>query len=312
MNYKINFENYKENFSIPAIILSDSFKEINGDYLKVILLIFKNPDKEYSVNLLSKLLGLSEATTKDAIEYWISRNVLKTPNENEIKREIKPNIVVGDKIRQQDNGMIDNELKFLFDNAQKILSRNMTSTDVRILKNIYESYNLPVDVILMVIAYCVKQGKNSIKYIENECMIWYNNGVSSSAKAEEFLLYKEKQSVFERQVREIFKLNDMSFKSNEQMCIDKWYNNFKYGKDIIALAYERAIPYVSRPTIAYTNTILANWNQKGFRTVDDILASENIVKNSNTPKEVQTTDTNSYSFDLDEYEKQLRQTPKLD
>lgn len=310
MNYKINFENYKENFSIPSVIISDNFNEINGDYLKVILLIFKNPDREYSVNLLSKLLGLSEATTKDAIDYWISVNVLL--DDKNIKKTIKPTIVSGDKFKVQDNKMVDSELKFLFDNSQKVLSRNMTSTDIRILKRIYHEYSLPVDVILMVIAYCVKIGKDSIKYIENECLAWYNNGVNSSAKAEEYLLYKERQSVFERQVREIFKISDVQFKANEQMCIDKWYNKFKYSKDIVALAYERALNYVLRPSIPYTNTILANWNQKGLRTVDEIIESENINTQSKNNMSQDNIKNNTSSFDIDEYEKQLRQTPKLD
>lgn len=311
MSYKINFENYKENFSIPAIILSDNFKQINGDYLKVILLIFKNPDKQYSINLLSKLLGLSEATIKDAIDYWISLDVLRTDDTDNRTKVINPNIVVGNKIEPKNDNMIDNQMKFLFDNAQKILPRNMTSTDVQILKHIYKDYNLPVDVILMVIAHCVKQGKDGIKIIENECMLWYNRGVNNSTKAEEFLLNKEKQSIFERQVREIFKISEINFKPYEQSCIDKWYRKFKYGKDIVQLAYERALQYIDRPTIAYTNTILANWNKKGFRTINDILESENIAKNTSNDKDININD-NTHSFDLEEYEKQLRQAPSLD
>lgn len=311
MSYKINFENYRENFSIPVIISENNFKEINGDYLKVILLIFKNSDKEYSNNLISKLTGLSEATVKDAIEYWISKGVLKSDSSsNRTKQQIQPNIVVGDVIKPATKPMVDSEFKFLIDSAQKILSRVMTSTDIQILKYIYQDYRLPIDVILMVIEYCVKQGITGIKFIENECMIWYNNGITNSVQAEEFLLNKEKQVVFEKQVKDIFKKGDISFKANEQICIDRWYNDFRYGKDIILLAYEKALPYVKTPTISYINTILCNWNQKGFRTVTDIVGSENIGNNKLNFAE--DTLNKSYSFDIDEYEKQLRKTPRLD
>ena len=311
LSYRINFENYKENFSVPAIILENNLKDVNGDYLKLILLIIKNSDKEYGINLLSKLLDLPETTVKQAISFWISKGVLKDIENNNIGRTITPNIVTGETIKPQNNVMVDSQMKFLFDSAQRMLSRVMTSTDIQILKHIYQDYNLPIDVILMVIGYCVKQGKTGIKIIENECLTWYNMGVTNSARAEEYMLHKEKQSVFEQQVREIFNMGDLSFKANEQKFIDKWYNKFRYGKDIVALAYEKAKTYVVRPTIPYVNTILANWNQKSFRTLDDILDSENFGY-KNKINESKDISNKSHSFDLDEYERQLRQTPTLD
>lgn len=44
--------------------------------IKVLLLILRNPGEDFTVEELSKRIGYCKADTLDAVEYWISENVL--------------------------------------------------------------------------------------------------------------------------------------------------------------------------------------------------------------------------------------------
>lgn len=44
--------------------------------IKVLLLILRNPGEDFAVEELSKRIGYCKADTLDAVEYWVSENVL--------------------------------------------------------------------------------------------------------------------------------------------------------------------------------------------------------------------------------------------
>lgn len=44
--------------------------------IKVLLLILRNPGEDFTVEELSKRIGYCKADTLDAVEYWVSENVL--------------------------------------------------------------------------------------------------------------------------------------------------------------------------------------------------------------------------------------------
>ena len=76
MTYRINFNQYANHFALPQEIVSDDIAEMDALYLKTALLIFKNADKHYSVNLLSNLLGQPEKRIEEALSYWVRRGLL--------------------------------------------------------------------------------------------------------------------------------------------------------------------------------------------------------------------------------------------
>lgn len=304
MNYQINFSNYKHNFSLPSLVVEEDFKDINSDYLKIILMIFKNPDKDYSVNLLSNLLNLSESTVNSAIRYWIQKGVLLDGEEKTIPVQVisKPKAPA-----VPAKPVNDSELKFLLSNMEHFLARPVTSMDVKTITYIYEYYRLPADVILMAIQYCAGKGKNSIKYIESVCIGWYDQGIVNHTLAEEYLKLSNEQKSNENKIKKMFGITGRTLIASEEKFIRTWFLEYRFDLDVIQLAYEKTVQNTGKVAFAYTNKILTNWHEKGFKTLKDILQNE-----SPRSRKKKTSGGGNNSYDLDEYEKQLNKIPTLD
>ena len=70
MDYQICFESFRKNFALPDLLSIQQLKQVDGRYLKVLLLLFQNPDRHYTSDLLSSLLELPESVVEDALAYW--------------------------------------------------------------------------------------------------------------------------------------------------------------------------------------------------------------------------------------------------
>lgn len=304
MDYQINFAHYKQNFSLPSIIMEGDFKKMDSDYLKVILFIFRNPDKDYSCNLLSNLLALSEHTVKEALHYWMEKGVLLPGNQ-----EPKNVVLVSEKSAPMvHSGKVtqDAELQFLLSHMETILKRPATSADLKTITYIYEYYRLPADVILMAIQYAVERGRNGIKYIESVCIGWYDQGITNHTMAEAFLQQAAKRQENESKVKKLFGISERKLIASEEKYIETWFNQYQFDLDMIELAYERTIKNTGKLAFAYLNKILANWYQKGYRSLQDVLEKES------GGISVKKAGNSQTSYDMDAFEKHLNKVPTLD
>lgn len=304
MDYQIDFTNYQTNFSLPSIIMEGDLKKLNSDYLKVILLIFRNPDKDYSVGLLSNLLALSEQTVKDALDYWKKRGLLLPGDQKE-----KTVQVISDKktVSSPSKSIQDSELQFLLSRMETTLQRPMTSTDVKTITYIYEYYRLPADVILMAVQYAAERGKNGIKYIESVCIGWYDQGITNHSLAEAFLQQAAKRAGNENQVKKLMGISGRKLIASEERYISSWFDEFHFDLDVIGEAYERTVQNTGKVAFAYMNKILLNWHQKGYRTLQDIIRNEPSRKGNG-----KAASQGENSYDIDAFEKHLNKIPTLD
>lgn len=303
MNYEINFEHYRHNFSLPTLIVEEGLKEIDSDYLKVILLIFRNPDKNYSTGLLANLLNLSPEKTEAAIRYWVQKGVLlggQQPKQEQVH-------TISQRVRPETPPLGDTELKFLLSSMEGLLQRPVTSTDVKTITYIYEYYRLPADVILMAIQYAVERGKNSIKYIESVCIGWYDQGIITHTQAEEHLQKLSKEQEFAREIKRMFGIAGRKLIPSEEKFISAWFQQYQFPLEVIELAYEKTIQNTGKVAFAYTNKILLNWHKKGYRTLEDIRRNE-----EGKSYRRQGGGSQSRSYDIEEFEKYLDQVPKLE
>lgn len=299
MDYRINFENYKHNFSLPVLVVAEDLKDVHSDYLKIILMIFKNPDKEYSINLLSNLLNLSENMVRSGITYWIEKGVLL-----QSKTKAVPAVqMVSESKLPEKREINDAELKFLIDSMQHVLGRPVTSTDIRNITYIYEYYRMPADVILMAIQYSVDKGKSNMKYIESVCIGWYEQGVVTHALAEEYLKRAAQHKEGENQVKQIFGIAGRPLIASEEKYIETWLTVYQADFEMIALAYERTIKNTGKIAFAYTNKILSSWHQKGYHTIQDVLDNE--------PGSARTVKPGGSSFDIDLLDRMLDHVPSI-
>lgn len=301
MPYKINFEAYSNNFAIPQELIDENFESLDPTYLKVILLIFKNSDKNYSVNLLSNLLNVPENKVESAIEYWISKNFLVPLD----KKKIQPEAIVLSKMSQPITPInvksLSQELSYLLECMESILSRPITSAEHKTVVHILEFLRLPADVILMAIEYCVSIDKVNARYIEKVCTTWADNGINTHELAEQYLNLLKQSRLNEMKVQKIFGIESRNLIDSERNFINRWLNEFKFNVDIIKLAYEKTINAIGKLAFPYINKILLSWYEKGYKTLEDVETNE-------LPKK---TEKKSTSYDIDELDRFWDNVPKL-
>lgn len=306
MTYKINFETYSDNFSLPSQIADENLSTVNGDYLKVILLIFRNSNKNYSINLISNLLNLPEKCVKNAIDYWISHGVLL---EQSLENLPQKNVVVLQKHRPHASvptrvaGNV--ELSFLLECMENLLGRTVSTVEYKSVAHILETIKLPADVVLMALEYCISIGKVSTRYIETVCANWADNGITTHEAAEQYLSFMKKEKQHQGIIQKIFGIENRALTTDEQNAVSRWFNEYQFDQDVITYAYERTIGAIGKISFPYTDKILLNWKEKGYTDLQSIMDNENGSKKMVSVKE-------KSSYDLDELERYWDTVPKLD
>lgn len=300
MSYEINFETYKNYFVLPQDILND-IDTLDSDFLKVILVIFRNNDKHYSPNLISNLLNIQEQRVNEALEYWIGRGILIfTENIKEISKPVilsKQPAVFSIKSSSQ-------ELKYLLECMEATLARPITSAEHKSVVHILEFIKLPADVVLMAIQYCVSINKLSPRYLEKICATWADNGINSHELAEKYLNMLSTLKSKEHQVQKLFGIENRNLIETEQEFIRKWIIDYSFDLDVIQLAYEKTITAIGKLAFPYLNKILQSWHENGYKTVTDVISDGGVNKSNHTANK-------KTSYDIDELDRFWNNVPKL-
>lgn len=295
MAYRIRYEAYSDNFALPQGVIGDDFRSLDGICLKVILLIYRNSNKNYSVNLLSSLLGVDDAQVQRALDYWIEKGLLVETEQPQIQPEA---VVLPVKSAPSHKG--NSELLFLMECMEKQLGRPITSVEQRSVLHIMEHYNLPADVILMAVEYCDTVGKPNVRYIEKVCASWAEKGIVTHELAEQYLVLFQQSLQNEAVIRKMFGIENRNLIESEREAVLRWMTTYQFTPEIIKLAYDKTMSAIHRLSFPYINKILTSWYELGYRSADEIMQKEGLK-----PGKGRT------SYDIDEIDRFWDQVPKL-
>lgn len=282
MNYSINPKELSSFFALPSSVVDEHIKLSSEYQLKALLIFIKNQSDDKVYELIQKKLSLSESEVKECLDYWVQRGVLFGDETSVIKQEkVSKNVVkeftTSKPTREEAVKRIANseELKFLTNIAQEKLSRPITAAELRTFVWLYDSYGLPIPVIIQAIQYAHDSGKLNFSYIEKVCVDWAKNDITTLAKAEERLnsLYLSKTAW--KIVENTFGIDHRTPSAYEKKCADKWINEYGFTKEMLKAAYDICVNKIAKLKFSYINTILEKWHKNGYKTVDDIAENDN-------------------------------------
>lgn len=297
MNYKVNFEAYCSNFAIPKCIVDEEIQKVDPLYLKVILLILRNAEKNYSTNLLSNILNQPEIQIKSAIEYWISKGVLQTVvdqrqfQQNNIYSEPTHTAINLSELNPPDKVSVQ-ESTFLIQMIEQIINKGLNSTERKSVINILENLRLPADVVIMATEFCMNYNKScSVRQLERQCTIWAEKDIVTHDLAEQYIKYIEQITDQVEQVKRQLKIN-RALTPKEEEFIKSWKNDMQFSDEMIINAMEKTVDATGKIAFAYANTILNNWYSSNYKTVDDIEPYKNNQFQSKKINQKNTTEIN--------------------
>lgn len=339
MGYQICYEKYGDAFMVPGCIVKEHLPFCSVVHLKVILCVLQWQQNPVEPERLAQTLNLPLEDIKDALNFWVNLGLLKnTPDPSGEKNSTAPADKNAPYINKQEqtekkDGYIEAEpeqkdtappkptharitaseiheitcrqpvLRSLLHEAEGMLGKTLTSTDMSTLISLHDWAGMDPEVILLVVAYCVSSGKRNLRYIEKTALSWLEMGLDNDEAIEKYLATQSEVEKLYKQVKEDFGIYNRQLSTKEKEYIDKWFNEYHFSHQMVCLAFEITVDNTGKLAFAYLNKILASWHDKGYQTPQDTLKETSEQKKNAGKKE--------YSFNLDDYEKFVKEhTPQ--
>lgn len=292
MEYEINPKKINKLIALPSEI-NKYINEVSGESLKVLLTIFSEENHPNPCEIATKL-DLTISQVEDSFRFWKSKEIINFSEKNKtLSSTKKPSAAQISseelKIARKENQYIN----MLFKQSEQLYSRPLKPMERRTLLYIYEFYNLPIDVILMVIDFCIRYNKPP-RQILSICEKMSDNNITTHEQAEKEIQILTERYTIESQVRHCFGIYDRKLSVNEKNLINKWFSEYNFKINMIRLAFNKCIDSIGKLSFQYINKILFNWKKENIKTPEDLEKFEN-AKNK-----ISKTESKNTSYNLDE------------
>lgn len=259
---------------------------------------FKKNGKVLSVGDISKKLHISREAVLDAIDFWVTAEVLEGegedytfPGENQ-QTQKKSKSSAASRLRTRPSytaaeidatASVNESVDYLFKQAEVILGKLLSPSDFEMLYSFVDWLGLPVEVVIMLLQFGASQGKTGKRYLETVAIDWADKGINTYESAEEYIREIELRMSNEGKVRGILGIYDRALTATEKKYISAWVTEKNYSAELISEAYDRTVAATGKLSWAYMNKILQSWQEQGLENVDKVKASEEMFKIKNSP-----------------------------
>lgn len=151
------------------------------------------------------------------------------------------------------------------DYFEQCKGRQMTQREMSILLEVYQSLNLPANVLGLLMGWCQESGHFSIQNVEREAYRWHNKGILTFPQATEHLEALRRRRTYESGVLRLLGQSGHPATETQKKYIDQW-NTWGIGKDLLELAYDRTLVQCGQMNWKYLHKILESWQAQGFKT----------------------------------------------
>lgn len=324
VSYTVNPRAWGAVFPVPSDIVDKHIKIAGATQLKVLLWLLRYASQSPDSEDISKGLNLDRAEVEDALQYWIDAGIIVSDfaqetekaykPQNDMKEQkpslpkskattyIKPNVK---QIIERTNE--DPEIKFMFSEVQTMMSKTIGHDGQSTLLMLHDSFGLPVEVILMLVKYCVSINKASFVYISKVGRDWGEREIDTIEKADEQISRLLTCSAAWNELRKLAGISTPQPTNAQMKYLESWENELGFGIEMIYLAYEEMANNCTRISFPYIDKVLKNWARDGIKTPDDVEKSKNNRKNISARKQK----TPPPSYDLDEFMQRALNDPLI-
>jgi|GEM_PF-1528387 len=259
-------------------------KHARAEHFRVYLFAFsklQQTGKLPTVGEVAKELKLSGDDVKSAFEFWEAAGISVKPQ----PKKAQPATITPTKIDDIAAAIgRDESLNFLYKQAQILLGKTLSATDVQILYSFYDYYGFPAEVAVMMITYVTAKEKRSMRYIEKIAIEWAEKGILTVDDAENHIKKMEQRAKREYKITQALGIADRKLTQTEEQFIASWANELKVPLELVPVAYDRMINGTGgKFSCAYMNKIFENWAAAGVKTVEQLAMAEAEYKSSRPP-----------------------------
>ncbi|MDR1464407.1 MAG: DnaD domain protein [Oscillospiraceae bacterium] len=300
MEYRMNYLAFGGMFAVPQSVADEHLRLAGGLSLKVLLWMLRRGGESLDVDALAAALGQPRGEIIDALHFWIDRGLVLAEAEEGLPAAGRPAqapvsqppapsalpeppvaapaplpvIEIAKPTSEQIVARVSEspELRWLFQEAQRKLGRTIGFDGQSMLLSLHDEYGLPVEVITMLLEYCVTAGKLSNQYIAAVGRDWGQREIDSIEKAaEQVAALQESQSLWS-ELRQLAGLQTPKPTSKQTEYLRRWRRELGYGAEMIFLAYEETADHTGKVSFSYMNKVLGSWFQAGLKTQAEVEA----------------------------------------
>jgi len=165
----------------------------------------------------------------------------------------------------------DKEVQRLFAVVHHVTGKPLTDSERQMYLGFYDDLGLPVDVISVLLEYCIEKNKKHNNYLRTVAMDWSQRGISTFEEAEGYI------NLFNNEYREILRYLGISGRDpidKEMEFMHRWLKEEMWAMPVIKLACEKTIMNKGSASFAYTDGIFRKWKKDGISTVEQAEALE--------------------------------------
>ncbi len=278
---------------VPDLFILNNMKLLSGNDLKVYLYILYllKKDADVDSDMIMKDLELTDEEMKTCIEVLQAEGLLQKTTrgiivvdvkEAEINKSYTPKF---DSSKKKYENVIDQKRKAAVDAiCESFFNGLMTFSWNTDIGNLFNMYGFSEEVMIALFQYCKERKALNRKYVFAVAETWSNGGVKTFEELENYLDNYEKFNKIKQKISRSLSLG-RALSKYEEVYVKKWVEEYNYDFDVIEEGLKRSTS-TTNPSIKYIDAIISSWYKKGFKTVDDILESENPKSAENTKREV--------------------------
>ena len=245
------------------------------------------------VEKLVEMTGCSKKEVEAAVNTWLEVGVItgetnESPDAVTVTEETKKSAATTkskpsrhDKLPQYTTDELTELLEkrqdtaAFLDECQAAWGKMFNTHEVNIILGLVDYLGLEWEYVLSLLAYCEglqsKRGsRKSLHYVETLAFSFYDEGVCTVQALYDKLRQLERMAEVEGQLRTLFGMGERALTPQEKKYFSTWIHEFGYDLDVIRRGYEITVDTKGSPKMSYMNSVLANWNRDGLRTLEQI------------------------------------------
>ena len=267
---------------VPDIFITEYMPKMTTNSIKIYLYLLKenkNESQEINEKVVETELKLTPGQMYDAINELIKYGILdksddlyilKNLKEVEIERKYTLNI-------EKKRGKYESEKDKLRTDAIISISKscfdgNMPSFWFTEISRMFQEHNFDEEVMFSLFEIC--KNKLTQAYVTKVADSWARAGVRNYEQLESYTKSYQDISKLENKLKKELRLN-RSFIEEEFKMLTTWYNTYKFDEEIILYALKKAIG--KNNPIQYIDKVLKSWYESKFKTINQIIASEQVA-----------------------------------
>lgn len=300
-------------FALPNTVADDCLSLASAEQLRVLLWFSRHP--QWDAAACAAQVGLSADECEGCLQFWVGKGILATDNTSAPTSETAPvpqarpaavKPLLKEVIQYQKQHP---EFSTLVEAASARLGKAIGPSDTATLLYLHDTVGLPMEVILMEIAYAVSIGKGNMRYVEKLALDWCDRDIASIAAVDEHIRYLEACRNAGETVEKLLAAPRPLGMAQQQMA-EKWLLQWQFSDAMLLKAADITRDKIEKMTpsfYSYMDKILERWFTEGIDRPDKIPAPQPAKK-----KGVAATNPEQSSLHLEDFEKDLlRYRPKF-